>query len=300
MARWKNINGVLQKIAGSVRIDQVLNKLSRNAISNKAVSEKFEEVDTALDSHQDQIDEITPLAKKWKDFGSAVNIGSTAKPYYFGFDGGQNNIYPVHIDNIKAQVINNGFVTNGRLGVQKVVGVNATAYANAHFWAGTNVIEQPASRAMYALENIGSNAVALYLQTDSTMHIRTHSNVDYQFNMTQVSSRRIKENVESISEEDATKLLDLDVVSFDYIEPYRINSCESAKQYGLIAEDVVDAFPHCVVVPLDYNKDDEDDITNVMSIKYEKLVPQLLKLVQIQQKQIDDLIKKVEYIENSI
>lgn len=42
MARWKNINGVLQKIAGSVRIDQVLNKLSRNAISNKAVSEKFE------------------------------------------------------------------------------------------------------------------------------------------------------------------------------------------------------------------------------------------------------------------
>ena len=49
MARWKNINGVLQKIAGSVRIDQVLNKLSRNAISNKAVSEKFEEVDSKID-----------------------------------------------------------------------------------------------------------------------------------------------------------------------------------------------------------------------------------------------------------
>lgn len=48
MARWKNINGVLQKIAGSVRIDQVLNKLSRNAISNKAVSEKFEEVENQL------------------------------------------------------------------------------------------------------------------------------------------------------------------------------------------------------------------------------------------------------------
>jgi hypothetical protein len=58
MARWKNINGVLQKIAGSVRIDQVLNKLSRNAISNKAVSEKFETVDTTLDSHQDAIDGI--------------------------------------------------------------------------------------------------------------------------------------------------------------------------------------------------------------------------------------------------
>ena len=181
----------------------------------------------------------------------------------------------------------------------KQVGVNAGAYRDAQFYAGANVVENPAARAMYGFENAGANGVALFLQTDNTMHIRTNTNVDYQFNMTQGSSRRIKENVESISEEDAKKLLELDVVSFDYIEPYRINSCESAKQYGLIAEDVVNAFPHCVVVPLDYNKDDEDDITNVMSIKYEKLVPQLLKLVQIQQKQIDDLTKRVEALENA-
>jgi microcystin-dependent protein len=50
MARWKNINGVLQKISGSVRIDQVLNKLSRNAISNKAVSEKFEIIQSHIGS----------------------------------------------------------------------------------------------------------------------------------------------------------------------------------------------------------------------------------------------------------
>lgn len=56
MARWKNINGALQKIAGSVRIDQVLNKLSRNAISNKAVSEKFEEIENGLNLKYTQLD----------------------------------------------------------------------------------------------------------------------------------------------------------------------------------------------------------------------------------------------------
>lgn len=59
MARWKNVNGVLQKIAGSVRIDQVLNGLSRNAISNKAVSEKFEEVDLSLGIAADDIDALS-------------------------------------------------------------------------------------------------------------------------------------------------------------------------------------------------------------------------------------------------
>lgn len=85
MARWKNINGVLQKIAGSVRIDQVLNKLSRNAISNKAVSEKFETVDTTLDSHQDAIDGInTHLSdkaeKEWTLKGIAAGSNTVAFP----------------------------------------------------------------------------------------------------------------------------------------------------------------------------------------------------------------------------
>jgi len=86
MARWKNINGVLQKIAGSVRIDQVLNKLSRNAISNKAVSEKFEEVDLSLeiaandiDAIRDDVDEInTHLSRKmnYLDYSSQEQVAS--------------------------------------------------------------------------------------------------------------------------------------------------------------------------------------------------------------------------------
>ena len=82
MARWKNINGVLQKIAGSVRIDQVLNKLSRNAISNKAVSEKFETVDGTLGTHQDAIDEIsTNLAGKVSKQDIVNNLTTTAEGY---------------------------------------------------------------------------------------------------------------------------------------------------------------------------------------------------------------------------
>lgn len=73
MARWKNINGVLQKIAGSVRIDQVLNKLSRNAISNKAVSEKFEEVDLSLEIAANDMDALSDNVSGLSDTVSALS-----------------------------------------------------------------------------------------------------------------------------------------------------------------------------------------------------------------------------------
>lgn len=102
MARWKNINGVLQKIAGSVRIDQVLNKLSRNAISNKAVSEKFETVDGTLESLSTNKADKTALdwtllnSTQGVGTGNVVTFSTNYTEYSFEYyHGGFNQVWTI-------------------------------------------------------------------------------------------------------------------------------------------------------------------------------------------------------------
>lgn len=274
----------------------------------------IEEIKANINQINSDLTALTPEAVKWRGFGSAINQEGTAQNYYFGFDGGANvNIYPVPVRTIAYQLwvdclegwgndtwlnLSSGGTCLNTVAVNKSVGVDAGSYYNAQLKAVSPTNSSSASRAMIGFENNGFNGAAIWLQTDATMHYRTNQNVDYQFTTTQVSSRRVKDNIEPIKDEEAKKLLDLDVVSFDYIEKLRTTSSESTRQYGLIAEDVRDILPNCVVVPVDYNEDDESDDVNVLSIKYEKLVPQLLKLIQIQQEQIDELTARVKALES--
>lgn len=105
-----------------------------------------------------------------------------------------------------------------------------------------------------------------------------------------ISSRLTKTNILSMNETEAEKLLDLDVVTFDYIEEFG----GEKNQRGLIAEDVLNIIPFCVTVPDDYDEaafNPEKGLANaLLGIDYSKLVPYLVKMVQIQQKQIDKLL----------
>lgn len=106
------------------------------------------------------------------------------------------------------------------------------------------------------------------------------------------SSRLIKENIESLSEEDANKILDLRPVTFDFIESYG-----GAKgRIGLIAEEVVEVFPSVVTIP------EEIDVENgkVPSIEYSELIAPLIKLTQMQQERIDEQDRKIEDLENRL
>lgn len=102
------------------------------------------------------------------------------------------------------------------------------------------------------------------------------------------SSRLVKENIEETTEDKARKILDLDVVDFDYISGQK-------GQTGLIAEDVVDIFPNVVNVPTDYDEEEtktrlaNGESAQTMGIDYTKFVPYLIKMVQMQQKEIDEL-----------
>ncbi len=91
------------------------------------------------------------------------------------------------------------------------------------------------------------------------------------------SSKRYKTPLGFMTEDEANKLLKLDVVKFNYINGDK-------GQYGLYAEDTISIIPECVV---------KDEHNRPDGIDYSKLVPFLIKKAQIQE-------QKINYLENTI
>lgn len=111
----------------------------------------------------------------------------------------------------------------------------------------------------------------------------------YGASFTNPSSRLVKENIINMSKEEAKKILLLNPVDFDYIKEFG----GEKNQRGLIAEDVLKIIPSCVTVPDGYSESDfapEKGIMNkVLAIDYSKLIPYLIKIVQMQQEEIEAL-----------
>lgn len=99
---------------------------------------------------------------------------------------------------------------------------------------------------------------------------------------TQQSSRKYKENIKDMTDTEALKLLALNPVTYDYI-----NKADGVGCMGLIAEDVAEIETYPVVKDADGNPE---------GIDYSKFVPQLIKLCQIQQKEIDELKELVKAV----
>ena len=91
----------------------------------------------------------------------------------------------------------------------------------------------------------------------------------------QQSSAKYKENIEDMTEDYAKKLLELRPVSYDYK-----NKADGVGCYGLIAEEV-DAIES---YPVYYNDDHEAE-----GIDYSKFVPQIIKLLQMHEKDLEKL-----------
>ena len=125
----------------------------------------------------------------------------------------------------------------------------------------------------------------MYLATNGAFYISNGDNsaraVIHASAFAQDSSRRVKENIVDVSDEDAMKLLNLTPVNFDYIGKDAAKNC-----VGLIAEDVAPLLPKCVVGDVNCEDDDENAI-RAIGIDYSKFTPYLIKMVQIQQAQID-------------
>lgn len=95
--------------------------------------------------------------------------------------------------------------------------------------------------------------------------------------ITNLSSRRYKENIKPITNEVANRLLDINVCSFDYKDGYGYKN-----MFGLIAEEVDKIHPIAVT----YNRDNEPN-----AVDYTRFIPLLIKKVQMQQEEINELKK---------
>ena len=96
----------------------------------------------------------------------------------------------------------------------------------------------------------------------------------------QKSSKRYKDHKGYITDEQAKVILDLEPVVYDYKNKANGTDCE-----GLYAEDVYDKVPYCVTLDAE-NKPD--------SIDYSRLVPRMIKMIQVLQDEIDELKLRLE------
>ena len=92
---------------------------------------------------------------------------------------------------------------------------------------------------------------------------------------TNQSSLKYKKNIEDMTDEVAKSLLDYRVVSYDYI-----NEADGTNCLGLIAEEVAEICEYPVIRDSEGNPD---------KIDYSRFVPQLIRMVQIQQNEINYL-----------
>ena len=112
---------------------------------------------------------------------------------------------------------------------------------------------------------------------------------------TGASSRQIKDNIHSLTDQDISNFMKLNAVSFNYKPKFKIEGYDLS--YGLIAEEVLELYPNLVKIPKNYKKE-EFDIEKgynqpFITIHYEGFIPLLIKMVQKQQKEIEELRAKI-------
>nr|DAG27332.1 MAG TPA: Receptor recognition protein, Long tail, Helical sandwich, Tail fiber [Bacteriophage sp.] len=132
---------------------------------------------------------------------------------------------------------------------------------------------------MFAISGLTSNA------SGSTLIL--YNNYVYKLSS---SSKRYKSHVKSMTSDEAERLLDIPVVWFKYNDGYLApgDRFEGKPLPGFYAEDVYKAFPEGAML----NEDGQVEDWN-----YRTMVPAMLKLIQDQQKTINNLVEKVNKLE---
>ena len=139
-----------------------------------------------------------------------------------------------------------------------------------------------------------SNGVSLRGQF---IDCRNYANSAYQTIRASVfsvqSSRRYKENIKNIDENEAKKILGVNIVTFDYKENMGIaEGDDRLNKIGVIAEDVIDKCPEAVCLA------EIDGQLLPDGVDYSKFVPKLIKMIQIQEERINELETKLDLLED--
>ena len=108
------------------------------------------------------------------------------------------------------------------------------------------------------------------------------------------SSRRFKHNIQDMTEERARKILDIRPVTFDWNDDQPITTGQYDNA-GVIAEEVSQVCPDLVVF-----EDLEDGSQVERRVEYERFTPYLIKMVQMQQREIDILKEEVRLLKERL
>lgn len=117
--------------------------------------------------------------------------------------------------------------------------------------------------------------------TTQSIYMNAYSGSIVCVSLTQTSSRKVKKNIKPI--EDAEKILELQAVSFDYIDEDL-----GTDKRGFIAEDVAEVLPN-LVTP----ETEEHNAT----LDYMEMIPYLQAVIKKQEERITALEKKIESLE---
>lgn len=139
---------------------------------------------------------------------------------------------------------------------------------------------------------VRSNANCLYLQCKAGSQgvgVQYNTGVAaplYAASFTQNSSKRYKKNIQPISEARAKKILDMSVVTYDYIDGV-VGEDVQYDRTGVIAEDTQGIIKEAV----SYREINGKKVPD--GVDYSKFVPYLIRMLQLQQEQIDELTARL-------
>lgn len=108
------------------------------------------------------------------------------------------------------------------------------------------------------------------------------------------SSRRYKEKIAPVSDDDVRGLLRVEIVSYDYKEGV-VGEQSRYGRTGVIAEDVEKVIPEVVSYREIDGKDPVPD-----SVDYSRFIPYLIRMVQLQQSQMDGMQKEISTLKEDI
>ena len=134
-----------------------------------------------------------------------------------------------------------------------------------------------------------------YLSMQGDGNLVVYQNTTARWN-TGTSSRRFKHNIQTMTEERAKKILDIRPVTFDWNDDQPITTRKNDNA-GVIAEEVSKIFPDLVVFEDIVDENGNRKTSVERRVEYERFTPYLIKMVQMQQEEINLLKKRIDILE---
>lgn len=227
---------------------------------NTTLSGKYLSITTASSTYLSKTDANTSYLKK-----------SDASNTYLTKTNASNTYFPKTGGTISGNVDVKGSVDAKDVGCKAI-------------WSDAAVIKDQLQTPLISNTNGTDNGYVNIVWWDNSKHAPIRASA-----FTVMSSKHTKTNVTDISEEDALKLLQIRPINFDYKAEFG----GQTDNIGVLAEDTYEVLPKVVVMPEEYTEEGFDESKGIHqslpSVDYGKFVPYLIKLAQIQQKEIEEL-----------